>query len=435
MTRATFDFAFAITHTAAGGLREIWNDVASGLEARGHRVAKVGLYRTCDPAGAPEGDAEGWRYLVDVPLSSPFAVLRVLYRAICFLRQARPNVVVTAMPLANVLWPLACTLARVPTRVVITHHSPADTHNRWLNRMDGLTGQLRCVTRVVSVSHAVGDSLAGKAARYRAKRQTIHNALPAPVEERLETLWTKRSRIFDVPAGTRDEAAGAITDKTADDTATETAGGTAGGTTGEATGEAGAGMLHVVALGRLSYQKNYPLAIRALAEAGNVRLTIAGGGEDEEALRALTVQCGVSDRVAFLGHVTRDKALEVLSEADVFLQVSHYEGHSLALIEAARLGIPLVVSDVPVQVEAVTHPDARQCGLIVPVDQPAVLASVLDTLDQAPALQRHWAGLARDLGLAASNAAMIDAYEGLLGADTNRGAASLPAAPTDRQAR
>ena len=29
---------FAITHSAAGGLRELWDDIAEGLIARGHRV-------------------------------------------------------------------------------------------------------------------------------------------------------------------------------------------------------------------------------------------------------------------------------------------------------------------------------------------------------------------------------------------------------------
>lgn len=395
MPAETCDFAFAITHTAAGGLREIWNDVASGLEARGYQVAKLGLYRAHDPAGAPSGDAEGWCYLADEPRASALTAIRILFRAIAWLRRVRPKVVVSAMPLANVLWPVAVALARVRTKVVITHHSPVETHNKWLNRLDSLTGQLYCVTRIVSVSNAVGASLGRKPSYYLAKRQTIHNALPARVEARLEGLWQRR----------RDQ------------------------------GRRQQGMLHVVALGRLSYQKNYPLVIKALANAPNVRLSIAGGGEDADQLHELAEQCKVSGRVDFLGHVSREEALEVLAQADVFVQVSHYEGHSLALIEAARLGVPLVVSNVPVQVEGITHGDGRLCGIVVPVDKPAELAGVLNSLDRSHETQDHWAGLARMLGLSAANAAMVDAYESLLATGSHEADLTVPVATSDPSAR
>jgi glycosyltransferase involved in cell wall biosynthesis len=285
-----------------------------------------------------------------------------------YLREHRPAIVVTAMPAANVLVPLAAALARTRTRVVITHHSPADTHNRNINRLDSWTGRLGCVRAVVSVSDAVGESLGGKPAAYRRKRRTIHNALPGRIEHAIASLVADRRRPM-------------VPDR------------------------------RIVALGRLTYQKNYPLLIRAMAFVPDALLDIVGGGEDEAELRALADATGVADRITFHGHTPRAAALALAAGARVFVQVSHYEGHSLALIEAARLGLPIVVSDVDVQIEGVTARDGSLCGLIVPRDEPRVLGQVLCDLLDKTETHAHWALRARQLGAEASNAAMIDAYQ------------------------
>ena len=172
--------------------------------------------------------------------------------------------------------------------------------------------------------------------------------------------------------------------------------------------------MRVVALGRLTYQKNYPMLIRAIAAVPGAMLEIVGGGEDEAALRALVADLGLGDRVAFAGLIPREAALAKAASADVFVQVSRYEGHSLALIEAARLGLPLVVSDVPVQVEGITARDGMRCGIVVALDDPVALASALRALHDDPALRSHWSGLASRLGAEASNARMLDRYEAVL---------------------
>jgi glycosyltransferase involved in cell wall biosynthesis len=156
------------------------------------------------------------------------------------------------------------------------------------------------------------------------------------------------------------------------------------------------------------------MLIQAMVDVPDALLEIVGGGEDEAALRALVADLGLADRVVFAGLVPREAALARAASADVFVQVSRYEGHSLALIEAARLGLPLVVSDVPVQVEGITALDGTQCGIVVSVDDPAALASTLRVLQRDPALRSHWADLALRLGADASNARMLDRYEAVL---------------------
>jgi len=368
MTARTGAIHFTMTHSTAGGLRELWDDIAEGLIARGHPVKRFVLYPPADAEG--EGvDMAVWHHVVDARPRSVLAAIRTFAALVRYLRRERPAAVVSAMPAANVLLPLAVTIARVRTRVFLSHHSPTDTHNRLLDRIDGWTGSLPCVAGIISVSDAVGATLAHKPATYRARTLTIHNALSERVERVLDALPRAK---------------------------------------------AGGDRLRVVVLGRLSYQKNYPMLIRAMAETPGADLEIVGGGEDEAALRTLVADLHLGDRVTFAGLIPRDAALAKAASADVFVQVSRYEGHSLALIEAARLGLPLVVSDVPVQVEGITARDGTRCGIVVPLEDPAALATALRGLQDDPARRLHWADLAARLGGEASNARMLDRYEAVL---------------------
>ncbi|KQN39707.1 hypothetical protein ASG37_09260 [Sphingomonas sp. Leaf407] len=358
---------FATTHSAAGGLRELWNDVSQGLAARGHDVGCFALYPAESCLEAPDDGTRPWEHVVPWRPAGGRDLPRLLFALVGWLRRQRPAAVVTAMPLANVLMPVAVTLARVSTRVYPSHHSPTDTDHAGIDRIDDWTGCLPCVASVISVSDAVGASLAGKPGWHRAKRRTIHNALPVGVERAID-----------------------------------------------AAPRTGGDGHHVVAVGRLTAQKNYPLLLRAMALVGQATLTIVGGGEDEAMLRALADREGVADRVHFTGQVTRGEALVHAAAADLFVQVSLFEGHSLALIEAARFGLPLIVSDIPVQVEGITDAAGTRCGLIVPLDDPTALAAAITRALDDPALRADLTAKASTLGHAASNRAMIDAYEALL---------------------
>lgn len=357
---------FAVTHSEPGGLVEIWSDIASGLAARGHETQCLALYPNGENARLPSN----WRHIAERRPTSVFAALALLRRLVADLRQCAPDIVVTAMPAANILLPVAVALSRRPIRVVTSHHSPAQTHNPMLDHIDGWTGRLRCVKAIVSVSSSVGRSLWRKAPAYRAKALVIGNALPPAIEARIEALHANRP--------TR------------------------------------ASRWRIVALGRLSHQKNYPFLLAAMVYAPQAELAIIGSGEDEAALTSLARELGVSERVTFMGHMPRAAALAQVAQGDIFVQVSHYEGHSLALIEAARLGLPLIVSDVPVQVEGITAHDGTPCGQVVPLDNPALLGRKLVELLESPGDYAFWAQRSRALGLEASHAAMLDQYEALL---------------------
>ncbi len=86
-------------------------------------------------------------------------------------------------------------------------------------------------------------------------------------------------------------------------------------------------------------RKGLDLAIRGVAGL-NARLYVAGDDPDRRRFQALAAECGA--RVTF-GGFRRDMAA-VMAAADLFLFPSHYEAFSLATIEAAACGLPIVAT-------------------------------------------------------------------------------------------
>jgi glycosyltransferase involved in cell wall biosynthesis len=91
-------------------------------------------------------------------------------------------------------------------------------------------------------------------------------------------------------------------------------------------------------------RKGLDLAIRSLArlQKENARLLVIGADAEAAKFQDLTAECGVTDRVSFLGF-RRDVAT-AMGASDIFLFPSWYEAFSLATIEAAACGLPVLAS-------------------------------------------------------------------------------------------
>ena len=107
----------------------------------------------------------------------------------------------------------------------------------------------------------------------------------------------------------------------------------------------------IVSLGRLERYKGHHRAIEALpyvlADDPDARLWIAGSGPYERELRELAHRLGVADRVEIreVLRVERARYAEELARARLAVLLSDFETHPLAAIEAAALGVPLVVTE------------------------------------------------------------------------------------------
>lgn len=77
---------------------------------------------------------------------------------------------------------------------------------------------------------------------------------------------------------------------------------------------------------------------------GQGELWLMGDGPDRAFLHSLAAKEGVYDSVKFLGPMFGDRKLSHLSQMDIFAHTSRWEGMPMAVLEAAALGKPLLIS-------------------------------------------------------------------------------------------
>ena len=135
----------------------------------------------------------------------------------------------------------------------------------------------------------------------------------------------------------------------------------------------------LVAVGRLTEQKDYPNLLRAMVELGerrsSIRLVVVGEGEDRATLDAEIARLGLADRVFLVGN--RPDVPAVLSAADVFVLPSAWEGLPLVLLEAMAVGTPIVATDVG-DVRGVVGETAE---VVAPGDHRALAGAIAALLD------------------------------------------------------
>jgi glycosyltransferase involved in cell wall biosynthesis len=104
----------------------------------------------------------------------------------------------------------------------------------------------------------------------------------------------------------------------------------------------------VGSIGRVVPIKRFQDIIKAVGElAGDfpgLRLLIIGGGVMTGELLELAEQVGISERFEITGFKNWDEAMRLATRLHIYVQASELEGCSLATIEAAFKGIPLVLS-------------------------------------------------------------------------------------------
>ncbi|MCZ7573210.1 MAG: glycosyltransferase [Ardenticatenaceae bacterium] len=122
----------------------------------------------------------------------------------------------------------------------------------------------------------------------------------------------------------------------------------------------------VLAVGRLTKQKDFPTLIRAFAQVRQTRparLLILGEGPDRPALETLVNQLGLEDDVAMPGFVGNPYAY--MSRASLYVLSSRWEGLPTVLIEALYCRTPIIATDCPSGPREILA-DGRH-GLLVPV--------------------------------------------------------------------
>ncbi|AEJ01351.1 glycosyl transferase group 1 [Nitrosomonas sp. Is79A3] len=132
----------------------------------------------------------------------------------------------------------------------------------------------------------------------------------------------------------------------------------------------------ILAVGRLTIQKDYPTLIRAFAKIRAERtahLVILGEGRQRDKLEKLVHKLGLDADVALPGHV--DNPFAWMSKAAVLVLSSAWEGLPGVLIEAIACGCPVVSTDCPSGPREILEDGA--IGPLVPVHDDSALASAI----------------------------------------------------------
>ena len=142
------------------------------------------------------------------------------------------------------------------------------------------------------------------------------------------------------------------------------------------------GPLRLAYVGRLARDKGVfevVEAVRLLQDEGcTVRLTMAGTGGCETALRELVARLGLGDAVTFAGAVFGEEKFRLWSSADIFaFPTYHREGLPYALLEAMIAGAVPVTCRVGAIADVITD---HEHGVFVPPKDPQALAAAIAQL-------------------------------------------------------
>ncbi|RSE21609.1 glycosyltransferase [Acinetobacter johnsonii] len=130
-------------------------------------------------------------------------------------------------------------------------------------------------------------------------------------------------------------------------------------------------VVRMIAIGRLTPQKDYPNLIKALAIVKetfkNFKLQIVGDGEEKDNIIDLIHHYNLQDHISLLGR--RDDIAELLDQSDLFILASAYEGFGLVVAEAMATNTFVVATDCGGVKEVMGG-----CGILVAPEDSNILA-------------------------------------------------------------
>jgi len=390
MSRPGRRVALLLPNLAGGGAEACMVRTADELLRRGFAVDFV----LCERSGPLLDQVPGGARIIDLP-PAPMALARAfalaadpagfmpmlapillawqphnrlphLPRLVRYLRSERPDALLSAMPMPNLMALWARRLAKVATRVVVSERNTLsamiDGSSRWRERhLPRLLGHgYRMADGVVAVSDGVADDLARRSGLARTHITTVYNPvitaeLAALAQQPVSHPWFQPSA---PPL--------------------------------------------ILGVGSLAERKGFPTLLRAFAQVRaqrDCRLVIFGQGSTPEKtaevraeLMALAASLGVADDVDLPGFVANPFA--PMARASVFVLSSLYEGLPGVLIQALACGCPVVSTDCPSGPAEIM--DGGRFGALVPVgDDRAMAAAIAATLDDpiAPSALRERAQL------------------------------------------
>jgi glycosyltransferase involved in cell wall biosynthesis len=174
-----------------------------------------------------------------------------------------------------------------------------------------------------------------------------------------------------------------------------------------------------VIVARLVAKKNLATALRAFAEylrSGPVvlrRLVICGSGPQEEALRALAHDFGISEQVDFLGFQQSEAVCRLLASGLALLLPSVEEQFGFVIAEAQALGVPVIASFQCGATDTLVQSGVN--GFIVEAENPRGFAYFMRLLSEDERLWRAMSTASEEFASRADVSKFVDAVAQLSG--------------------
>jgi glycosyltransferase involved in cell wall biosynthesis len=156
----------------------------------------------------------------------------------------------------------------------------------------------------------------------------------------------------------------------------------------------------ILSIGTLIPRKGHDVLLHALARLFdlNWHLTIAGALDRDpphaHGLMALAEELRIAHRVRFAGELVGDALEAAWQAADVFALATHYEGYGMAIAEALKRGLPVVVTAGGAAGDLITP----ESGCVCPVGDRDQVSKSLRRLIFGQDLRRHMAERAWQVG-------------------------------------
>ena len=332
------DVLVVLHHLIPGGAERVAVLLANELAARGIRVG-LALFRK---HGAFQSLVDPSIPVVEIGGGGWFKALVPLVRLV---RRTRPAAMIGVMVSANVAAVVAGKLSLTGVRTILTEHSQVDRSAEYYGSNSRAYSAIPWVypaaDRIICVSDGVRDSLCRFSGMAADRMQVIHNPI--------------------VPPDLLDMAGQPCPHPWMGDPA----------------------MPLILAVGRLTTAKNYPMLLQAFAlllRQRPARLLILGEGHERSGIEALIAELGLSAHVAMPGFHANPYAF--MARADLFVLSSAWEGFPTVLVEALALGAPIVATDCASGPREILRDGAL--GALVPVNDPAAFAAAMEQGLDAP---------------------------------------------------
>ncbi len=158
------------------------------------------------------------------------------------------------------------------------------------------------------------------------------------------------------------------------------------------------GQRTVLSVGSLEPVKDHVTLLRAFAvvsrDRRDAQLRLVGHGALRSSLERLAERLGIAGSVEFLGRLPRDRLPDLYRSATILCVSSRHEAQSMAAVEAAACGLPIVGTRVG------CLPDLGDGARTVPVGDHRSLAAAMSSALDDPEAQHQMGGAARAAAIA-----------------------------------